>query len=93
MSNAIYKLTESVPEIGGRPGDYVVVRPGHPEPLSLVRKLRAHCLPHLLPYLEELEPIPRSHHSPESEQSPAPGSLPQRSRRRQQPGLSLHLVR
>jgi hypothetical protein len=53
----LYRIGVEIPEIGALPGDYLVVRPGHPEPLSVVRKLPGFMLPHLLPYLEELTPI------------------------------------
>lgn len=58
LNQKLYRLGAELPEIGGRPGDYLVVRPGHPEPLSLVRKLPAYQLAHVLPHLEELEIIP-----------------------------------
>jgi hypothetical protein len=70
------------PEIGGMPGDYLVVRPGHPDPLSLARFLPTYALAHVLPRLEEMEFI----------QGPPEDPRP-RGRRREGPRTGLRLVR
>ena len=59
----VYRVDEAIPEIGAEVGDYVVLRPGHPDAIAVVRKLPESRLAFILPKADRLtllrtRPIP-----------------------------------